>query len=407
MSCKNESLCVTEGCGVTGTLLCSRCLNTFRDVVPHRRTFCVDLGSSTYATSCVIRELESRSWTSAPQSSAKFIWLPFSKTNFDTILPSSICGCHRVRTALVRKDSFVKTALLSGIKSMIIPKSILISHGDTPEIRKAALSAIEGPWAIKEPLTNNAQGVRFASDSDALEIAINAALTVSPHAAVVVQKYIINPHLYNKKKYHVRVNVLLLGHQWVYIHADAVAHIACEEWSYVKGDNLNDEKVLFQHLTNNLYQRQHKEYKREKHTLLLKDIFCIGSADFTKLFTNMSDQIHAIFNTVLNQQQQREKRHKLLPFLTLPSAFEIFGFDFLVTNDDMQPVILEINGGPALESAAWPDICQRVIKDTIDLVLLDSDDVSEDDSDSDSDSTGGVWRAAPIPSSTSNWKRIR
>jgi hypothetical protein len=31
--------------------------------------------------------------------------------------------------------------------------------------------------------------------------------------------------------------------------------------------------------------------------------------------------------------------------------------------------LLEVNGGPALEAVAWPEVCERVVRDTIALVV--------------------------------------
>lgn len=55
-------------------------------------------------------------------------------------------------------------------------------------------------------------------------------------------------------------------------------------------------------------------------------------------------------------------------FLPMPNAFELFGFDFLL-DKEMQPYLLEVNEGPALEGHCKPEVCQKVVEDTLRIVL--------------------------------------
>ena len=57
---------------------------------------------------------------------------------------------------------------------------------------------------------------------------------------------------------------------------------------------------------------------------------------------------------------QTDRKH----FLPLQNCFELFGFDFL-PRDDGSLALLEINGGPALEGVAMPQLCAQVIEDTL------------------------------------------
>ena len=52
----------------------------------------------------------------------------------------------------------------------------------------------------------------------------------------------------------------------------------------------------------------------------------------------------------------------------MPNAFELFGFDFLL-DKDMQPYLLEVNEGPALEGHCRPEVCRAIVEDTLSIVL--------------------------------------
>lgn len=292
----------------------------------------------------------------------------------------------------MRKDALVKTAALARVN---VPASGIVTLNDTAESRGAAITAAgdKGPWVVKDVVMNNALGLRFASDAGVLREAINAALA-SGASRAVVQAWETRPMLYRGSKWHARVNVALVGKRWLYVHRDAVAHVACEPWG--GGGEFNQ----LAEVTNNVAQRHDARYSRETHTLLVDAV--VGESHRAPLFDAINTAIGALFDAC--------HAHRLA-FLSLPQSFELFGFDILV-RDDGVPLVLEVNGGPALESAAWPDMCERVVRDTVSLFAdgLDMDALGGDsDSDSDGDGDGFVsaWPHPPEPYADSGWLRIR
>lgn len=87
------------------------------------------------------------------------------------------------------------------------------------------------------------------------------------------------------------------------------------------------------------------------------------------------------------------RRRRRPAFLPTRNAFEVFGFDFcfswgrspssdgpgdaaatsaaapLPPRRPPLPVLLEVNGGPALEGLAWPELCREVVEDTVGVAV--------------------------------------
>jgi Tubulin-tyrosine ligase family len=223
------------------------------------------------------------------------------------------------------------------------------------------------------------------------------------------------PTLFSRHKFHMRVNVLVVPqqrsrHLSVFVHRDVICHIACEPYnddgggSIAKKDEKDDKDEAarrFRHLTNNGVQRSHPSYKRETHTITLQELCgrwaaevatAAGAAPTTSITmaTSLDLSEEGIFSRIcwvvsalvshLEECKGEGGRH---PFVALPNSFEVFGFDFLLSHkgcgassEDKDggskgpwPVLLEVNGGPALEGNAWPDKCKEVVEDTLRVVL--------------------------------------
>jgi hypothetical protein len=200
----------------------------------------------------------------------------------------------------------------------------------------------------------------------------------------------------------------------------------------------------FVHLTNNSVQRSHPAYRREQHTITLAEMCqrwqksgaCTASSDSVKVgggvtaaaaidlsaaqsatgapelqaaapsCVSMCEQlivaricavVRLLFEGLDRQRAPKPpgaaESGQAAPtrpaFVPAPNAFEVFGFDFLLSERGMSqytgetgpvageprpvgaqdvgpwPVLLEVNGGPALEGAAWPELCREVVEDTL------------------------------------------
>lgn len=255
----------------------------------------------------------------------------------------------------------------------------------------------------------------------------------------VAQEYVADPVLApvfspsaatsTHHKFHLRVNVLAFRPPpaaatgastgpserpglCVFVHRDVICHISCEPFDGDgdggggddKGDDERriDDSRRFVHLTNNGIQRSHPSYKRETHTVTLEELCERWEKEKEKekerrgedgegfdldlseeaVFSRICSVVSALFSHLDGRSSTVTHRHPH-PFVALPNAFEVFGFDFLLSKSGCGqlrrkekpeergpwPVLLEVNGGPALEGNAWPDKCKEVVEDTLKVVL--------------------------------------
>jgi hypothetical protein len=66
---------------------------------------------------------------------------------------------------------------------------------------------------------------------------------------------------------------------------------------------------------------------------------------------------------------------------------------FVQENGALTPVLLEVNGGPALEGLALPHLCAAVARDTVALVLP-------------VERRGEPWAEPPVPREGNGWERV-
>lgn len=386
---------------------------------PDDHTFHVSLGASGASTAlegAIIAAFLCRGWTAAPSSTARLVWLPASRHNWDAALETgAITAAYPVRTALVRKDALVATARRARVRT---PVSAVVTRGVDGDARAAALAHTgPGPWLVKEPTVNNALGLRFARTRAELDAAITTSLASSRTA--VVQEYVEDVALVRGAKWHARVNVLAVGSCAVYVHAHAVAHIATEP--FARGEDPTARPAA--HITNNVVQRQYPAYERERHTVGLTEF--LSAADVARLSLSFNSIVRAIFDVALAgkrvawdplQSETLAPTHagvsdsggsddSRMAFLPLPQSFELFGFDFLVSNTG-EPILLEINGGPALEGGAWPELCVRVADESVALLVENLNPCVRGAGDDDT-RLSSAWDAPPVPAEGSGWVRVR
>jgi len=327
----------------------------------------------------------------------------------------------KTKTGLYNESTFDET------DSIIVDRVLLKANVDFEETIF---------WVLKDVSTNNSLGIRFVSQKELrllLESYVNLPNKLSDNKDenepqtlptlneknVIAEEYINNPVMLSGRKFHLRVNVLALGCLAVYVHKDVICHSACELFSL---DPATFSIPSFSHITNNCIQRTHPHYERKIHTLLLSEAISRVNAErrmatpHNDTHTTVSDlSADSLFNemcllirdTFAVLMQGRTTSWPLLKstdgidpslpadghlppaaFIPNKSSFELFGWDFILaynnhTKDGKEedlgdifsvvPVVLEVNGGPALEGTAWPMMCRRVLGDaleTIETILL-------------------------------------
>ena len=178
---------------------------------------------------------------------------------------------------------------------------------------------------------------------------------------IIIQKYLDNPLLYQKRKFDIRCFVLIDSNLNVYFCKEG--HLkGCSEFY-----NLN-ETNKFIHITNYSFQKNSSNFEK----------FEIGNEisykDFKKFLLNERIPIEK-FDEMINQMKfliklsfkaVSNKLMKINPVL----CFEIFGYDFILDND-FKPWILEINDNPGLciSSPVIEKLVPRMMDDAFRLTI--------------------------------------
>jgi hypothetical protein len=178
---------------------------------------------------------------------------------------------------------------------------------------------------------------------------------------VIVQKYLDNPLLYQKRKFDIRCYVLVDGNLNVFF---------CREGHLKASSELYDinTKNKFIHITNHSLQKKSSkfeqyEYGNEMSYSDFKKFMeeeNIPLSKFEKMIEDMKMLVKISFKSVGN------KLLKTYPVF----CFEIFGYDFILDND-FRPWILEINNNPGLgiSSPVIERLVPRMFDDALRLTI--------------------------------------
>lgn len=153
---------------------------------------------------------------------------------------------------------------------------------------------------------------------------------------VVVQQYIDNPLTYHGYKLNFRVYLIVVcepkqGVESAYIFDDGIV-------SYTKskvGKKIDNENGIASFYTS-------KQLYEKGFPITTKKLFTdFDTVSYNELYTKFADQTKLIIDAV---------RHKLgsHPFKYNNKSFQIFGIDFIITNDGLV-YVLEINIGPGMD----------------------------------------------------------
>lgn len=272
------------------------------------------------------------------------------------------------------------------------PESFILTPYSFP-IAKRFFEQEKQVWIGKPALLSRGRGIVV---TDKLEDFIPKALLKTPTDSgietgtvsdqdddllVVVQKYVTNPHLIGGYKHDLRLYVLVTSFNplTIHIYNEGLSRFCSEKYS------LEDFSPL-KHLTNTSIH--HKLYRNGKLNQNEQLQFtenidnALGKGDFTKrrlrsLFAHLRDT-GADYTKIWNKIQQNVVL-SLLPLLnetehadTQIRCFELLGFDFLL-NENLDPILLEINMGPSLEVACETDMVIKYPLLTDMLSILSND----------------------------------
>lgn len=113
-------------------------------------------------------------------------------------------------------------------------------------------------WIVK-PGENSNRGCGIEVFKDLDKIKRKIAPNLGANRTYIIQKYIKNPLLINKRKFDIRTFALMTsinGHLQGYAYQEGYLRTSCKEFSL---DNLGNKYV---HLTNDAIQKKHDDYGR-------------------------------------------------------------------------------------------------------------------------------------------------
>ena len=178
---------------------------------------------------------------------------------------------------------------------------------------------------------------------------------------IIIQKYLDNPLLYNKRKFDIRCFVLVDYNLNIYLFKEG--HLKASSELY----NLND-KNRFIHITNYSLQKKSSKFEiyEEGNEISYNEFkkFLISKNISLDNFDRMIYKIKLLVE--ISMKSVGKKLMKTNPVL----SFEIFGYDFIIDNE-FKPWILEINNNPglAISSPVIEKIVPRMLDDAFRLTI--------------------------------------
>eukprot|EP01025_Chloroclados_australasicus_P033285 TRINITY_DN3389_c0_g1_i1.p1 TRINITY_DN3389_c0_g1~~TRINITY_DN3389_c0_g1_i1.p1 ORF type:complete len:450 (-),score=50.64 TRINITY_DN3389_c0_g1_i1:324-1673(-) len=279
-----------------------------------------------------------------------FTWSEYERVHWEKVLQGEqYTGCYCVRKGLIRKAHLAfnikKWVSKRGAQSKLAQSTPLTLIMDLPDIEyfeeaMADLPEVRGiylnggrkdinKWIAKPSLTNQATSIFIFSTEEQLRE------NLSKHPCLrewVIQEYIEPPLLVSGRKFHIRTYVLCVGNIDVYVYKNMLALFAMNKYQ----SNLYHD--LDGHLTNTC--RLEGKVDETEVVKLLDEIFYQSS-----LIISLKQVHEQIFQFVGECFQCVASE---LSFQALPNAFELFGFDFMISKDG-NVWLLEANAEPDLK----------------------------------------------------------
>jgi hypothetical protein len=260
----------------------------------------------------------------------------FSKTHFNgknlwIIKPT---GLNRGRGVQV-------FATLDEMKKIIKECSEGISNSN--EIQEVKTEKAE---TIKEePINNDIPPLSIAWEASHPPISnLNNLPNMVKARSFVIQKYIEAPLLIYKRKFDIRVWMLLTHEGKGYFFKEGYLRMSSYEYT----TDINNKEI---HLTNNAIQKNTQKYGQleDGNQLSFNDFQKYIDENYPESKISVRDQLYPKMKEFVNLTLQCSRK-KLNPS-DKKYCFEIFGYDFMI-DSDFQLCLIEINTNPCLEESS-------------------------------------------------------
>ncbi|EAS04250.2 tubulin-tyrosine ligase family protein (macronuclear) [Tetrahymena thermophila SB210] len=203
-------------------------------------------------------------------------------------------------------------------------------------------------WIIKPgEITNRGTGITVLNEIDQITqlLAKNDLHPNGKPKTYIVQKYLDNPLLYNKRKFDIRCYLLVTvikGRMKAYWYQDGYIRTSCKEYNCKSLTN----KMI--HLTNDAVQKKCEDYGKYEpgNKLSYNDLQRYLDQNHTEQKINFQTVIYprmrqlaldCIKSTFLKMDPQRRE-----------ITFEVFGLDYMI-DEEFKTWLIEVNTNPCLE----------------------------------------------------------
>ena len=220
-------------------------------------------------------------------------------------------------------------------------------------------------WILKPSVTNQAVGISLVQSEDQLCRAIYEADAVEKAGDFVLQQY-ISPLLLDKRKFHLRVFLLLHGNLSAYVSSDFLAIFSLEPYDHSDIQNTKAHFTNISHQEVLSIENQHR---------------CMRSFDETKQDMVDSGLVKDIEEAENRIEQVRQKVYGIiaqtveavsseLTFTSKQNCFELFGLDLMV-DPEWNVWLLEANAEPDLSKAGerLQLIIDKMLVDTLEIIV--------------------------------------
>ena len=212
-------------------------------------------------------------------------------------------------------------------------------------------------WLVKPPDSDQGRGIYLMEKPE--DVCSNC----------IVNRYIANPHLLNKKKYDLRVYVLITSFNplIVYVYDDGLVRLCVDDYTI----SLESLKNLYIHLTNTSLNDKSEKFKINNdpdaeygNTWTIKTLrrhFENEGFDFDEIMEGIQDFTVKTTITMLESEINAQIRNGI----TDNNLFGLFGIDVLIDNH-LKPWLIEFNAFPSFISYTRVDsvIKSKLLVDT-------------------------------------------
>ena len=217
------------------------------------------------------------------------------------------------------------------------------------------LNGFRNIWIMKPSNLSRGRGVTCVDSLKPIE----ESLSATNDSGLIVQKYIENPLIIDKRKFDIRQWVLVtsLNPLTIYMWKEPYLRFGAEDYIM---DDLNN---IYSHLTNNSIAKHSSQFKKEKK--FEGDMWkcsnfekLLGEAKWKEIHQKIKNAIICSFYAVHHEIKQRENSH------------ELYGYDFMI-DEDLNVYLIEVNASPALDYSTkiTEELVKEMVKDLICIVI--------------------------------------